>query len=445
MEDLLLQLQIFEVEWCQALLLGPRIGCFVLMLILNAYMIASFLRGMKESGSVVGTALSSGANFVFSALYGYILWGERYSQTWWIGFSTVMAGVFLLTTTVAAESKRIEKPSTKSGARTSALDRTRQPVTTTVYERNEKDEFVPKKLPLKEYIKAAGPKTPAPNTPPRVALSPNKILGPSRALLKKHKQMTNPFVDRFFMNECPLCQKPLFDEKTGLSVSALTNLSPNCSSVYHAKCLTQHCAQMKKSKKEALCVVSNKPITLWTRTKQAASLGAFWIERVERILKKLGPEQDDQGRDKPLSMEIVRQELHKDPSLTEEQKEYIDDDPSGLDKGLASCITWGGSVDYNDCAKGHAGYKKFLLTEGIWRYDARRDEIWFHAWGLHPKKRCDFCQSMAPLTYTCDETQGSCEALAYCSENCQKSGFKRHKLTRQMWQNKGPQVAYAGW
>lgn len=440
LEDALLQLHIFEVEWCQALLLGPRIGCFVAMLILNAYMIASFLKGMKDSGSVVGTALSSGANFVFSALYGYILWGERFSQTWWIGFSTVMAGVVLLTTAVAAEPKR-KSPTRPSS---SMLDRTKQPVTTTVYERNEKDEFVPKKLPLKEYIKAVGPKTPPP-TPPRAALSPTKILGPSRALLKKHKQMTTPFVDRFYMNECPLCQESLFDEQTGLSSTALANLSPQLSTVYHAKCLIQHCAQMKKSKKEALCVVTNKPITLWTRTKQAASLGAFWIERVERIGNQLGPAQDDKGRDKPLAMDIVRQKLHEDPTLTDDQKEYIDEDPSGLEKGLATCITWGGSVDYNDCAKGHVGYKRFLETEGIWQYDARRDEIWFHSWGLHPKKRCDFCQLIVPLPILCEDTGGSCEALAYCSENCEKSGSKRHKVTREIWLEKGPKVAYTGW
>lgn len=435
LEDLVLQVHIFEVDWCQALMLVPRIGCFVLMLIINAYMIASFLKGMKDSGSVVGTALSSGANFVFSALYGYILWGERFSQTWWMGFATVLLGVFLLTTTVSTEPQR---------RKVSRLDEVRPSVTTTVYERNEKDQFVPKKLPLNEYIKAAGTKPP-PTTPPRVALTPTKILGPSRTLLKKRKQMTTPFVDRFFMNECPLCQQSLFDAKTGLSATALANLSPHCSSAYHAKCLVQHCAQMKKSKKEALCVVSNKPITMWTRTKQAASLGAFWIERVERIGQQLGPAMDDQDRDRPLSMVIIRQKLHEDPTLTDEQKEYIDDDPSGLDKGLASCIIWGGSVDYNDCAKGHADYKKILVTEGIWQFDARRDEIWFHGWGLHPKKRCDFCQSIVPLTFPCDETKGSCEALAYCSEKCKKSGFKRHKLTRQMWQEKGPKFAYVGW
>jgi hypothetical protein len=194
-----------------------------------------------------------------------------------------------------------------------------------------------------------------------------------------------------------------------------------------------------------LCVVSHKPISLWTRTKQAASLGAFWMERVERILTQLGPAQDDQRHDRPLSMAMVRQKLHEDPTLTDEQKEYIDDDPSGLDKGLASCITWGGSVDYNDCAKGHIDYKKFLVTEGIWQYDARRDEIWFHGWGLHSKKRCDFCQSTMPLTFPCDETKGSCESLAYCSEKCQKSGFKRHNLTREIWLEKGPKFAYVGW
>ena len=107
-ESIILFFGIFEVDWCQCLMIGPRILCFVSMLIINAYMIVSFLKGMKLSGSVVGTALSSGSNFCLSALYGNILWKEQFNSTWWMGFATVMAGVVLLTTVTTNTDKKEE-------------------------------------------------------------------------------------------------------------------------------------------------------------------------------------------------------------------------------------------------------------------------------------------------------------------------------------------------
>lgn len=70
--------------------------CFAGMIICNAYMLGTFLKGMEESGSVAGTALSTASNFVVSACYGYVLWGERFSVIWWTGFSMVITGVMLL-------------------------------------------------------------------------------------------------------------------------------------------------------------------------------------------------------------------------------------------------------------------------------------------------------------------------------------------------------------
>lgn len=433
LEGAILFFYVFEVDWCQFLMLWPRIFFFIAMLILNAFMIASFLKGMKHSGSVVGTALSSGANFVLSALYGNVIWKEQFSLTWWIGFATVMAGVLLLTT-VTTDTETNDN--TKS-------PRSKPTMTTSNFRSSEirRDEYVPKKLPLEQYVSAATTRRQAsPTKVPRPSLSSPKIIGPSTAFLRKKKKMTTPIMDRFFTNECPLCRKPLFDESTGESGTAIADLSPNCFHTMHAKCLIQQSASNKKPNKKSSCVVCEKPINIWIRTKQAASLAAFWIPHIEKVLRKTGPPKDEKGIQKPLSMTVVRQKLHQDSTLTEEQKLYIDDDPTGLDKGLASCIGWGGTIDYNeDCIKGNIGWNQCLVTQGLWKYDARNDEIWFYEWGMHPKQRCEQCQLLKrPLPIECRDCMGSSEAAVYCSETCKKRDFKRHKMTCQMWQKKGP-------
>ena len=78
--------------------------CLLLMIGCNAFMLGSFIAGMEESGSVAGTALSSAANFLSSAFYGYLLFGEEFSKQWWMGFSMVNLGVILLSTVRAEPS-----------------------------------------------------------------------------------------------------------------------------------------------------------------------------------------------------------------------------------------------------------------------------------------------------------------------------------------------------
>ena len=73
--------------------------------------------------------------------------------------------------------------------------------------------------------------------------------------------------------------------------------------------------------------------------------------------------------------------LDADPSLSDEQRRYIYDDPSGLGKGLLSALEWGASVDLNppDVLRGHVGWLDMLVSKGLWRYDARHDDIWVHS------------------------------------------------------------------
>jgi len=91
--------------WCcccywTELLLVRGLGV-VGMIACNAGQLGTFLEGMEAAGSVAGTALSTAANFAVSACYGHVLWGERFSATWWAGFAMVMAGVMVLSSTNA--------------------------------------------------------------------------------------------------------------------------------------------------------------------------------------------------------------------------------------------------------------------------------------------------------------------------------------------------------
>jgi hypothetical protein len=59
-----------DIGWiCPYVSLGTRAVCFVCMICVNLLMVSSFLDGMNESGSVVGTALSTAANFSFSVSF----------------------------------------------------------------------------------------------------------------------------------------------------------------------------------------------------------------------------------------------------------------------------------------------------------------------------------------------------------------------------------------
>jgi drug/metabolite transporter (DMT)-like permease len=81
--------------------------CLVCMIFCNGYMLGTFLRGMEESGSVAGTALSTAANFLTAATYGCILWNERFTLLWWVGFTMVCVGVALLSVQSSSSIERI--------------------------------------------------------------------------------------------------------------------------------------------------------------------------------------------------------------------------------------------------------------------------------------------------------------------------------------------------
>mmetsp|Transcript_22354 Transcript_22354/g.36775 ORF Transcript_22354/g.36775 Transcript_22354/m.36775 type:complete len:153 (+) Transcript_22354:177-635(+) len=86
-----------DIGWiCPYVSLGTRVVCFLCMIGVNLLMVSSFLDGMNESGSVVGTALSTAANFSFSALYGILFFEEHVPISWFFGATMIAIGMYLL-------------------------------------------------------------------------------------------------------------------------------------------------------------------------------------------------------------------------------------------------------------------------------------------------------------------------------------------------------------
>jgi len=98
-----------SIGMCLLAELLPRVVFLLLMIASNVFMLGFFLEGMEESGSVAGTALSSAANFGTSAMFGYVLWQERITFQWWIGFTLVILGVTLLSSVKVEKREKLTK------------------------------------------------------------------------------------------------------------------------------------------------------------------------------------------------------------------------------------------------------------------------------------------------------------------------------------------------
>ena len=81
---------------CKAIEVGIRGLCLLLMILTNAAMMATFLDGMNESGTVAGTALANAANFTLSAIYGVLFFEESINSLWMVGFSMILIGAWIL-------------------------------------------------------------------------------------------------------------------------------------------------------------------------------------------------------------------------------------------------------------------------------------------------------------------------------------------------------------
>ena len=94
---------------CRAIELCIRGVCLLLMIGTNAAMMATFLDGMNESGTVAGTALANAANFTLSAIYGVLFFEESITTLWLIGFAMILTGAWILSTIQLKGNSNVEK------------------------------------------------------------------------------------------------------------------------------------------------------------------------------------------------------------------------------------------------------------------------------------------------------------------------------------------------
>jgi len=473
-EEFVIRLNLFEVDYVQLFLILPiRLICIVAMIITNGYMIASFLNGMQESGSVAGTSLSTAANFVVSAMYGKLFWKEPMNGRWCVGFACVLLGVVILSNVQSAninlaaansassnaKKKGDEKAkSTKMKFYTAGKNRNIYPSSSPATTKNitkDKVSSLRKSFTDDRFQQSTTNNISKPSSPERMSRK-TKLKGnlKTESTLKQYYSESSLYdhnsnnigpssllINRSFLNECALCDGPLFDKITGISTDAIADLSTHtCFHLFHAKCL--------KQARGNACPLCEKPLAIWISSKQAAHFPGFWLERVERYLHAMGKApQDHAGKESCLPASMIRnyflnqEDILGIPCLTKSQKEYIKDDPTGMGKGLEAALEWGGYVDYNEVPKDHKA--KALRSRGIFKYDKKKDDIWLYEWGkIHPRQRCDQCQlGKRPLPVECPGCQGSAEAAFYCSESCAKRDKQRHKQTCEMWKNrssKGP-------
>lgn len=469
-EEFVIRLNLFEVDYVILFIMLPiRLICIVAMIITNGYMIASFLKGMQESGSVAGTSLSTAANFVVSAMYGKLFWEEPMNRQWCVGFVCVLLGVVILSNiqstndNLAAASSGASNPKKKGDGKTknakmkfitagknSDIYPSSSPATT---KNITKDKVASLR---KSFADDRGQQSTTnyiskPSSFERMSrkikvkgnLKPESTLKQyySQSSLNNHNsnkiESSSHLINRSFLNECALCDGLLFDEITGISTDAIADLSTNtCFHLFHAKCL--------KQARGNACPLCEKPLAMWTTSKQAAHFPGFWLEPLERYLHAIGkaPQDPSSGKESCLPASTIREyflnqeDILGIPCLTKVQKEYINDDPTGMGKGLEAALEWGGYVNYNEISKDRKA--KALRSRGIFKYDKKKDDIWLYEWGkIHPRQRCDQCQlAKRPLPVECQGCQGSAEAAFYCSESCAKRDKQRHKQTCEMWKER---------
>ena len=94
---------------CKGIELVLRGVCLLLMVGTNAAMMATFLEGMNESGTVAGTALANAANFSLSAIYGMVFFEESITTLWMVGFAMILVGAWILSSIQLKDNNTVKK------------------------------------------------------------------------------------------------------------------------------------------------------------------------------------------------------------------------------------------------------------------------------------------------------------------------------------------------
>lgn len=104
---------------CKQVVFLSRIILFGLMFLFNGLMWTLFVKSLRNSSSSAQAMITNSAsNFIFSALFGMVVFGEILSLRWWMGASFIILGLFLINKNMktpdgAFEDKDKEKLSAK--------------------------------------------------------------------------------------------------------------------------------------------------------------------------------------------------------------------------------------------------------------------------------------------------------------------------------------------
>ncbi|XP_028927228.1 transmembrane protein 42 [Ornithorhynchus anatinus] len=88
-----------------------RIVCAIFIFVSNSLMWTFYAKGLNlASSSAMVSIMTTTANFLATAFFGYLLYGETRAVMWWVGIGMTICGLLLLQTDVScAEGGRAAK------------------------------------------------------------------------------------------------------------------------------------------------------------------------------------------------------------------------------------------------------------------------------------------------------------------------------------------------
>ncbi|XP_026875075.2 transmembrane protein 42 [Electrophorus electricus] len=82
---------------CEWLHIPLRVLCGLLLLLCNTVMWTFFAKALRHSSSSAqATVTTTASNFIFSAFFGHLIFGERHAMLWWVGIFLTLLGLFVL-------------------------------------------------------------------------------------------------------------------------------------------------------------------------------------------------------------------------------------------------------------------------------------------------------------------------------------------------------------
>ncbi|KAL3860749.1 hypothetical protein ACJMK2_010824 [Sinanodonta woodiana] len=82
---------------CHSVSFGLRVACFLGIFIFNALMWTFYTKSLQFCRSTVeATVTNTAANFLLTAVIGFMLFGEHLSVKWWLGSCLILTGLWLI-------------------------------------------------------------------------------------------------------------------------------------------------------------------------------------------------------------------------------------------------------------------------------------------------------------------------------------------------------------